>query len=82
MAKFFEIETDNGKEVRFVPDGSAQNAEGGMIVRLVNDLPALVAILNDEYTTSLLHYQDESKVDIQKLLNRSIQKYLKNKEIM
>lgn len=82
MANFYEVETDNGKEVRFVPDGKAENAESGMIVQLVNDLPALVAILNEEYSTQLLHYQREDKVDVQKLLNRVIKKYLTNKEIM
>jgi len=81
MAKFFEIETDEGKEVRFVPDENASNVEAGLLVTLITDLPKLVAMINEEYATSLIHYQDEKKIDIQKLLNRSIKKYLTNKEI-
>lgn len=79
--KFYKLETDEGEEIVYVPSGNPEEVESGVLVTLINDLPSLIEILNKEYSTSLLHYQDESKIDIQKLLVRVVRKYL-NKEII
>lgn len=82
MSQFYEIDTNNGKKVVFSPTGEPADAYAGIEVKLINDLPELVAIINKEYATSLLHYQSPEKIDIQRLLIRCVTTYLKTKEII
>lgn len=77
MSNFFEVENDSGKQTVYVPNGDAINAEEGIIVKLIKNVDEFVELLNSEYGRQLLHYQDESKIDVSRLVIRVVQKYLK-----
>lgn len=80
MSQFYAIEKSGTKEVVFVPDGNIDKVGEGVVVKLINNPTEFIELLNNEYSTALLHYQSDEKIDLQRMLVRTVRKYLeKNK---
>jgi hypothetical protein len=75
--KYFKVESNNGNETVYVPDGDINNVEAGIPVLFIAQAPLFIKLLNEEYGTMLLHYQSSEKVDVQRLIIRTVRKYLK-----
>jgi len=81
--KYFNVESNNGNETVYVPDGDVNNVDAGIPVTFIAQAPLFIKLLNEESGTMLLHYQCSEKVDVQRLIIRTVRKYLKeidNKE--
>lgn len=76
MSQFYAIEKFGEREVVFVPDGDVNKVEQGVVIKLINDPQKFIDYLNKEYSTALLHYQSEDRIDVQRLLVRTVRKYL------
>lgn len=74
--KYFTKETNKGDETVYVPDGNVANIEAGIPVLFIANAPLFIELLNRNYGTMLLHYQSADKIDVQRLINRTVREYL------
>lgn len=74
--KYFTKETNKGDETVYVPDGNVENIEAGIPVLFIANAPLFIELLNRNYGTMLLHYQSADKIDVQRLINRTVREYL------
>ncbi len=74
--KYFNVESNNGNNTVYVPDGDANHIESGIPVEFVANAPLFIELLNKNYGTMLLHYQSAEKIDVQRLFTRTIRQYL------
>lgn len=77
MSNYYNVETNKGNVTVYVPDGNPEKVESGVPVAFIANAPLFIELLNKNYGIMLLHYQDSSKVDIQRLINRTVNEYLK-----
>lgn len=78
MNKFYQVEDKNAEKVVFIPDGNIDNASAGIEIKFIKNIPMFIDLLNKNYGILLLHYQNESKVDIQRLITRTVREYLES----
>lgn len=76
MNRYYRMEKNEGNETVYIPDGNIENIESGVPVSFIANAPLFIKILNESYGEMLLHYQDSSKIDVQRLLTRCVRKYL------
>ena len=74
--KYFNVESNNGNETVYVPDGDVNNVDAGIPVTFIAQAPLFIKLLNENYGTMLLHYQSAEKIDVQRLFTRTIRQYL------
>lgn len=74
--KYFNVESNEGNNTVYVPDGDVANVESGVPVKFVANAPLFIKLLNENYGTMLLHYQSAEKIDVQRLFTRTIRQYL------
>lgn len=74
--KYFNKETSKGDEVVYVPDGNAENIEAGVPISFIANAPLFIELLNKNYGITLLHYQSADKIDLQRLIIRTVREYL------
>lgn len=76
MNKYFNLESNEGNNTVYVPDGDVTNVESGVPVKFVANAPLFIELLNKNYGVMLLHYQSAEKIDVQRLFTRTIRQYL------
>lgn len=76
MNKYYNLEKNEGNMTVYVPDGDVNKVENGIPVLFVANAPLFIKMLNENYGTMLLHYQSSDKIDVQRLINRTVQQYL------
>lgn len=76
MPKYYQMESNEGNVTVFVPDGNVQNVESGLPVSFIANAPLFIKMLNENYGESLLHYQSAERVDVQRLIVRTVRQYL------
>jgi len=76
MNKYYNLETNEGNETVYIPDGNIDNIESAVPVSFIANAPLFIKILNENYGVMLLHYQNSDKIDVQRLLVRSVRQYL------
>jgi len=77
MSNYYSLETNEGNVTVYVPDGNPEKVESGIPVSFIANAPLFIKMLNDNYGTMLLHYQSSERIDVQRLINRTVQQYLK-----
>lgn len=80
MNKYFNLESNEGNDTVYVPDGDVTKIEMGVPVKFVANAPLFIELLNENYSVMLLHYQNADKIDIQRLFSRTIRQYLEEIE--
>lgn len=80
MNKYFNLESNEGNNTVYVPDGNISNVEAGVPVKFVANAPLFIELLNKNYGVMLLHYQSAEKIDVQRLFTRTIRQYLEEIE--
>ncbi|HNS41729.1 MAG TPA: hypothetical protein PKN22_03135 [Taishania sp.] len=78
MNKFYQVENNNAEKVVFIPDGNIDHISAGIEIKFIKNIPMFIELLNKNYGILLLHYQSESKVDIQRLITRTVREYLES----
>lgn len=80
MNQYFNLESNEGNDIVYVPGGDVSNIEMGVPVKFVANAPLFIELLNKNYGVMLLHYQGAEKIDVQRLFTRTIRQYLEEIE--